>query len=175
MLNIFLTNLGKYNEGELIGEWVELPCDDFEEVLERIGISDEPDEYGRYYEEYFITDYETDVNGLKVGEYDNLEDLNELAEAIEEDPERAAALIDMGYTSPEEIRRHIDDVIYITTCKPWDNEDYEIGYYYAKELGCLDIPEEIEMYFDFEAYGRDIRIDGSFYTADSGNIYEIVA
>lgn len=175
MLNIYLTNLGKYNEGELIGEWVSLPCDDFDEVLERIGVSDEPDESGRYYEEYFITDYETDISGLKVGEYDNLDELNELAEAIEEDPERAAALIDMGYTSPEEIRHHIDDVIYITTCKAWDNEDYEIGYYYAKECGCLDIPDNLEPYFDFEAYGRDIRIDGSFYTADSGAIYEVVA
>lgn len=25
MMNIYLTNLGKYNEGYLIGEWVELP------------------------------------------------------------------------------------------------------------------------------------------------------
>ena len=25
MMNVFVTNLGKYNEGELIGEWVELP------------------------------------------------------------------------------------------------------------------------------------------------------
>lgn len=25
MMNIYLTNLGKYNEGELVGEWVQLP------------------------------------------------------------------------------------------------------------------------------------------------------
>ena len=30
MLRIFLTNLGRYNEGRLIGEWVELPCTDNE-------------------------------------------------------------------------------------------------------------------------------------------------
>ena len=43
MLRIYLTNLGKYNEGQLIGEWVELPCTDeeLEAVKERIGISDE--------------------------------------------------------------------------------------------------------------------------------------
>lgn len=48
MLRIYLTNLGKYNEGQLIGEWVELPCTDeeLEAVKERIGISDEPDENG---------------------------------------------------------------------------------------------------------------------------------
>lgn len=30
MLKIYLTNLGKYNEGYLIGEWVTLPIDDDE-------------------------------------------------------------------------------------------------------------------------------------------------
>ena len=25
MLNVWIGNLGKYNEGELIGEWLELP------------------------------------------------------------------------------------------------------------------------------------------------------
>ena len=58
MLRIYLTNLGKYNEGELIGEWLDLPCTDkeLEEAKERIGISDEPDENGNYYEEWFITE-----------------------------------------------------------------------------------------------------------------------
>ena len=55
MMNIYLTNLGKYNEGELIGEWVQLPIsnEDLQKVFERIGINEE-------YEEYFITDYECD-------------------------------------------------------------------------------------------------------------------
>lgn len=38
-MKIFLTNLGKYNEGELIGEWVELPAsqEELKKVFERIG------------------------------------------------------------------------------------------------------------------------------------------
>lgn len=54
-MKIYLTNLGKYNEGELIGEWVELPVsqEELQKVFERIGISEE-------YEEYFITDYDCD-------------------------------------------------------------------------------------------------------------------
>ena len=85
MLRIFLTNLGKYNEGQLIGEWVGLPCtnDELEAVKERIGISDKPDENGNYYEEWFITDYESDIQGVKVGEYDDLDELNELAEELD--------------------------------------------------------------------------------------------
>lgn len=62
MMNIYLTNLGKYNEGQLIGEWVELPVskEELQKVFERIGINEE-------YEEYFITDYECDF--YEVGEY----------------------------------------------------------------------------------------------------------
>ena len=61
MMNIYLTNLGKYNEGQLIGEWVELPVsnEELQKVFERIGINEE-------YEEYFITDYECDF--YEVGE-----------------------------------------------------------------------------------------------------------
>ena len=62
MMNIYLTNLGKYNEGELVGEWVQLPISDEElqEVFKRIGID------GKEYEEYFIADYECDF--YEIGE-----------------------------------------------------------------------------------------------------------
>ena len=36
----FITNLGKYNEGELVGEWVKFPttAEELKEVFKRIGI-----------------------------------------------------------------------------------------------------------------------------------------
>ena len=36
----FITNLGKYNEGELVGEWVKFPTtpEEMQEVFKRIGI-----------------------------------------------------------------------------------------------------------------------------------------
>ena len=93
LLKVFITNLGKYNEGELIGEWVSLPVDEneLEEVLERIGINEE-------YEEYFITDFETEIDGLNVDEYSNIEELNELAEQLESldeyDLEKVGAIVE---------------------------------------------------------------------------------
>lgn len=102
MLKIYLTNLGKYNEGYLIGEWVSLPCSDeeLEAVKERIGINE-------YYEEYFITDYETDISGITVKEYSNLDDLNELAETLEglddSDREVIEAMLSEGYTLADAI------------------------------------------------------------------------
>jgi hypothetical protein len=72
MIRIALTNLKKYNEGELIYEWVELPCDDFDEALKRIGNP----------EEYFISDYECEISHMTIHEYENLEELNALAENL---------------------------------------------------------------------------------------------
>ena len=31
VMNVWVGNLGKYVEGELVGEWLSLPCNDFEE------------------------------------------------------------------------------------------------------------------------------------------------
>ena len=76
MLKIFISNLKEYNNGKIIGEWVSLPCEDIEEVLEKISNSGK--------DELFISDYETDINGLKVAEYEDSLQLNEIAEEIEE-------------------------------------------------------------------------------------------
>ena len=170
MLNIYLTNLGKYNEGMLVGEWLELPATDeeIEAVKTRIGINEQ-------YEEWFITDYETDVDGLTVGEYDNLDELNELAEVIEEDAEGVAALMYFGYNTAEKIADKLCDLIRIEGSAHM-SMDESIGWYYAEEMGTLDaIPEHLKYYFNYESYGRDIRLEGQFYETESGDIIELVA
>ena len=83
----FVTNLGKYNEGELVGEWVKFPTteEEMQKVFERIGIGSK-DEFGHVYEEWFITDYECPVHGVydMLGEYESLDKLNYLASRIDE-------------------------------------------------------------------------------------------
>ena len=46
----FVTNLGKYNEGELVGEWVKFPTteEEMQKVFERIGIGSK-DEFGHVF------------------------------------------------------------------------------------------------------------------------------
>ena len=79
-LKAYVTNLGKYNEGQLIGEWVSFPVkmEEYQKVLERIGIGPE-------YEETFITDYESSIYGLvdNLGAYEDIESLNYLAGKLE--------------------------------------------------------------------------------------------
>ncbi len=49
----YITNLGKYNEDFLVGEWVKFPvnAEEMQKVFQRIGIN-------AVYEEWFITDYD---------------------------------------------------------------------------------------------------------------------
>jgi len=155
MLNIYITNLGKYNEGELIGEWVSLPCSNLEEVYDRIGINDE-------YEEMFITDYETDFAGLEVGEYDNIEDLNEQAEELESvDAELIAAILEAeGGTIWDAIERAEDATF-------WPGMTLEeVAYELVEE--CYDLPEIAQRYFDYAAFARDLSFDG--YTETSAGV-----
>lgn len=78
-MKIYLTNLGKYNEGELIGKWFELPIYDIDEALLEIDV-----ESGTQYEEFFITDYEHDYDfKISVGEYDDIDRLNDIAEHLD--------------------------------------------------------------------------------------------
>lgn len=64
-MQVYIANLGKYNEGELVGAWFTFPID-FEEVKEKIGLNDE-------YEEYAIHDYELPFT---VDEYTSIGELN---------------------------------------------------------------------------------------------------
>lgn len=161
-IKIYLTNLGKYNEGELVGEWVELPIDEDElqEVFKRIGISDEPDpETGSIYDEYSITDYESDIEGFSVYEYESLDRLNEIAEAIEDlddyDMKVFKNAVEAGFFDAE----YIEDFdpsrfrLYEGVYDDWSLGEYIIDDQY---LGIENVPEDVlENFFDYEMYGRD--------------------
>ena len=169
MLNIFITNLGKYNEGELVGEWVSLPAtaDELEAVYKRIGINEE-------YDEMFITDYEKDIEGLEVGEYSNISYLNELAEKLEdvseEEKKAIQAMLLDGWEFEDALEKATDgDFNIYYNC----NDMTDVAHQVVEERGYLNqIPEELRYYFDYEAYGRDLDIEGKFYYID-GDMIEI--
>lgn len=75
-MQVYIANLGKYNEGELVGAWFTPPID-YDEMAERIGLNDE-------YEEYAIHDYELP---FEIDEYTPIEEVNRLCEMVEDLPE----------------------------------------------------------------------------------------
>lgn len=165
MFRIWIGNLGKYNEGELIGEWVDLPCDDFDAVFERIGINER-------YEEIFIADFDNDY-GYEVGEWDNLEMLNERAETLEGlndfECDVWEALHDDGLDY-EEIIEIIERGDYIC----WWNCDSmgDVAYAEFESSGRLsELERHIDpSYIDWAAIGRDMSFEGSYYPCGNGYI-----
>lgn len=170
MMNIYLTNLGKYNEGELIGEWVKLPVsnEELQEVFKRIGINKE-------YEEYFITDYECDF--YEIGEYESISTLNEMAEKfddLDEEQEQVVKVLmsECGYDLDGAIEKaESGDYRIYTDC----NDMTDVAYAVVEECDYLrNVPETVARYFDYEAFGRDLGIEGSFHFLDNGDCIEII-
>ena len=174
-MKIFITNLGMYNEGYLVGKWVKLPVSDdkLDEVLKAIGINE-------YYEEFFISDFENErIIGLSevVSEYSSVQALNKLAQRLEELSDDEADKL--GAVLEYEACRSVSDVLELLD--ELDNfdlltdvtDDEELGYYYAEEYCSIDIPENIQPYFDYEAYGRDIRLESSCLYTSYGFLLDI--
>ena len=179
----FITNLGKYNEGELVGEWVKFPttAEELKEVFKRIGIG-QKDDFGQPYEEWFITDYDCYVDGLydKLGEYESLDELNYLASKLDEMSDSEYAQFQAGMEMGDHCGS-LQEIINLTEnldCYEVypDIEDYDdLGRYYIEELEVMQVPEHLQNYIDYEAYGRDVAMDenGSFtdqgYVRDTGD------
>ena len=174
----FITNLGKYNEGELVGEWVKFPttAEELKKVFDRIGIG-QKDDFGQPYEEWFITDYDCYVGALydKLGEYENLDELNYLASKLEEMGQGEYA----QFQAAMEVGDHsgsLQEIINLT-----DNldcydlypsiQDYDdLGRYYIEELDAMQVPEHLRNYIDYEAYGRDVALEESGDFTDLGYV-----
>lgn len=79
-IKVFVSNLAKYNNGELNGQWTSLPVEDVNrDILDKIDLGG--DSKHGYHDEWFISDYEAPFH---VDEYESLYRLNELAEALED-------------------------------------------------------------------------------------------
>ena len=147
-MRIYIANLGKYNEGELVGAWFTPPVD-FEEVKERIGLNDE---------------YE---------EYTPIEEINRLCEMVEDLPEyiqEELSELQSYFGSIEELCEHEDDIICHSGC----DDMADVARCYLEESGQLgELPAHLQNYIDYAAYGRDMELDGTFIVTNHG-VYEII-
>ena len=167
MNRIAITNLGKYNEGILSFKWLELPCteEELQETLQAIGID------GTEYEEYFISDYETEITGMRIEEHENIESLNAFFEDYENlkeyEKEAFAAMIEGLSFFPEEALERIESGDYAF----YSGASLKDVAYALVEEGCFGgIPENIAKYIDYDSIAYDLEIDGYIETS-KGVIY----
>ena len=174
----FITNLGKYNEGALVGEWVKFPttAEELKKVFERIGIGVK-DDFGQTYEEWFITDYDCYVDGLYdlLGEYANLDELNYLASKLDDmsqdEYERFQAAMEIGdHTGSIQELINLTENLDCYDVYPDIHDHDDLGRYYIEELDAMQVPEHLRNYIDYEAYGRDIALEESGQFTDLGYV-----
>ena len=176
MIEAYIDNLGKYVEHDPSGAWVKFPAsqEDIKSLLSKIGVD------GVLYEEIIITDYRANIEGLcrYLSEHENIDELNHLAVLLSDmedyELEKFVAALDYGeYTSS------VADLINIT--HNLDNYDFypgveneeDLGRWYVEELSMLEVPEHLDNYFDYEAYGRDMHINhGGRFTQSCGGYVE---
>jgi Antirestriction protein len=173
MIRVYVANLAKYNAGILKGKWIDLPCDDLNDELDDIlGVDTEGN---RIDEEYAIHDYETDIEGLKISEYDSLTTLDELAERVEdlgtgEQDTLAAIIAATGYDLGEAL-----DVLEKGNYSFYPGCDSlaDLAQYMVDEglFGDTDQMGNLVNYIDYEALGRDLGFDG--YTETDKGIIRI--
>lgn len=170
----YITNLGKYAEGQLVGETLKFPAttEDVQSLLKNIGVD------GVRYEEFFITAFDGDVMGLYdyLTEYENLDELNHLAHLISEldsdEIETLEAALNKGdHTSSV---ADIINLVHNLECyelHPGVTDDETLGRIYVEDMELLDVPDNVLPYFDFEAYGRDARINDGGHFAPGGYVF----
>ena len=170
----YITNLGKYAEGQLVGETLKFPAttEEVQSLLKNIGVD------GVRYEEFFITAFDGDVMGLYdyLTEYENLDELNHLAHLISEldsdEIETLEAALNKGdHTSSV---ADIINLVHNLDCydlHPGVTDDETLGRIYVEDMELLDVPDNVLPYFDFEAYGRDARINDGGHFAPGGYVF----
>jgi len=153
LIKLFLANLENYNNGEIVGEWVELPID--------LNNS----------EEYIINDYQTNIEGLRIGKYDSIQELSELEDEYDslsiKEQTTVKSIMEWEYYS--DIKDAIYNVNNFVLIEGVTNDE-EYGNYIIEYNLMGEAPMFLIKYIDMERLGNDTYIRSENYYSGNGLI-----
>jgi len=165
-MRIFITDLQAYNEGYLVGKWVQLPMNEIELLQTIFKILEEggKETGSQNHEEYFITDYEAEIS---IDEYDDVYKLNEIAQTVEEysddDWLKLKFLSYEGYNERDVIKKGIEsydiDIYDYSTDRSFTDVYELLAQDFVSEGLFGNVPTSFENYIDYSAIGRDLSQD----------------
>lgn len=160
-INAYIANLTSYAEGTIIGAWFDMAETTAEEITAVIGEG-----------ETIVLDYEA-PSEMHIDEFESITDLIEIAQKLEEiNEDLLNAMLYHGYNIEEAIEK-IEDGDY-TIYEDCDDMA-DVAYQVIENQGLLnEAPELAQRYFDYEAFGRDLDLEGYFYKMSNGYI-EIIS
>ena len=172
MIDVYVANIGRYLSGAANdGIWVSFPAKPsvLNKTLDEIGVG--------VADEYFTPAAESsELDGLAsvIGEYESLGQINALARALvlldENDLQKVEAILDLESPSLPQLMM-ILEVLDDYDFWPDIHTDEDLGRYCVDELGALNVPDHLRNYIDYEAYGRDIRLESSGGFAAGGFLF----
>lgn len=69
------------------------------------------------------------------------------------------------FSDIDELVEHSDDIIHYADCDSMS----EVAQHYIEETGALSaLPENLRYYFDYQALGRDMEIEGNYLVTSHG-------
>ena len=175
MVKVFCQNLGKYNEGQIVGDWIQLPTtnvkiDEF--LKDVVGLNEE-------YEEYMIADYDLSekLSFIPKDEYCNIHDLNLLAKQISMISQHDLRAVSLYMQDAYDFE--LEEILNVCVQKnklvyfDYDfegahqmmnrgvSEEKMLGYQLANNNGLTRALKryDVDYCFDFEKYGLDQSID----------------
>ncbi len=70
-----------------------------------------------------------------------------------------------SFSSIEELSEHQEDIIIHSDC----DDMSDVARYYIEETGALgEVPASLQNYIDYESYGRDLDLSGTFISTNHG-------
>jgi antirestriction protein len=182
-LRVYVANLGKYVEGELVGAWLDLPAthNEIKAFLKtKVGLNSQYEEYGTH-------DYDSDFS---LCEYENIYTLNMLAVVLEQmsETEKGLAVAYCDYNGLKDalsainVCMQVSELSYVQIdANTWGSKEEKLGYKLLDEIN-TDIKTALEQcklgnnltaydYFNFEAFGRDTSINNGYFASDEYFIF----
>jgi antirestriction protein len=160
MPRIYVACLASYNSGVLHGAWIDVT--DVDQVKEEIQAMLAKSKHSPA-EEYAIHDYEG-FEGIKLGEYEDIARLVEIANAIDEHGE----VFTVAYANFGDVEEAIEAATdhyagTFRTLEDWAEQ-------FLDDTGAFqDAPDVLKNYFDYEKYALDAELGGDVWTAEGGD------
>jgi antirestriction protein len=159
MPRIYIASLSDYNAGRLVGKWVDIDAttteeDLYEAVAAVLATSLEPGA-----EEFAIHDFDGFPAGL-VGEYEPLERVAAYGRFLaEDDGGERFAFLDVYSGAADDL----EDAFSEAYLGAYDSV-LEYAESYVEDTGLLaSVPEDVQRYFDYTAFARDLELGGDIY------------
>lgn len=162
IINVYVANLEKYEDGNLVGDWVSLPIKkkDFRDFLMTIG---KPQRIGIH--DCYVNN--SAFNGLKIEDYKGIQELNKVCKRMERIDPYKVDIFNALYKALGDFNTALD-------CLESDGytfyENMTIEEIAKKRFEeCFNIPESLGTRIDYSGLAHDMRYDG-YYDTEYGVI-----